>query len=207
MFLWVEACSTTIYIYNKSPHRVLGSKTLKEDFIGRNPDIGNLHIFGCLTYSHVPLEKKKKMEPTAEKGILVGYSETSKAYRIYISALRKTIVRRDVKFKEDRAFRRSHDSPPTETKEQEASKVEEGSTDLKSSDQEEQEAPSTQEATTTSGKKRPRWLQETLKDAEKHATPKGTFKERRPLQNYSSYMALMYNIIDSEPFIFEEASK
>jgi hypothetical protein len=115
MFLWVEACSTTIYIYKKSPHRVLGSKTLKEDFIGRNPDIRHLHIFGCLTYSHVPLEKKTKLEPTAEKGILVGYSETSKANWIYIRALRKTIVRRYVKLNEDRSFRRSHDLPPIET--------------------------------------------------------------------------------------------
>jgi hypothetical protein len=210
MFLWAEACNTTIYIQNRSPHRVLGSKTLEEAFIGRKPEIGHLRIFGCLTYSHVPSEKRTKLEPTAEKGILVGYSETSKAYRIYISALRKTVVRRDVKFEEDRAFRRSHDSPPTETEEQEALKVEERSTtqvsDPRSSDQD-QEAPSTQEATTTSGKKRPRWLQETLKDAEKHATPKGTFRESRPPHKYSSYMTLMCDIIDFEPSSFEEASE
>jgi hypothetical protein len=38
-------------------------------------------------------------------------------------ALRKTIVRWDVKFEEDRAFRRSHDSPSVETKDKEALKV------------------------------------------------------------------------------------
>jgi hypothetical protein len=70
-----------------------------------------------------------------------------------------------VKFEEDRAFRRSHDSPPAKTKEQEASKVEEISTNPRSSDQEEKDAPSTQEATTSSSKKRPRCLQQTLKDA------------------------------------------
>ena len=49
------------------------------------------------------------LEPTAEKGIFVGYSETSKAFRIYILAWRKVVVRRDVKFEEDRAFRRSRE--------------------------------------------------------------------------------------------------
>jgi hypothetical protein len=72
---------------------VLGSKTPEEDFTGRNPEIGHFHIFGFLTYSHVPLEKRKKLDPTANKGILVGYNETPKAYQIYIPALRKTIVR------------------------------------------------------------------------------------------------------------------
>lgn len=97
-------------------------------------------------------------------------------------------MRRDVKFEEDRAFRRSHDSPPAETEEYEALKVEERSTtqvsDSQSSDQEVQVAPSRKEATNISGKKRPRWLQETLKGAEKHAAPKATFKESRPPQRH-----------------------
>ena len=37
----------------------------------------------------------------------MGYSETSKAFLIYIPAQRRVVVRRVVKFEEDRAFRRS----------------------------------------------------------------------------------------------------
>jgi hypothetical protein len=40
----------------------------------------------------------------------VGYSETSKALCIYIHSLRKTILRRDVRFEEDGAFRKSRGS-------------------------------------------------------------------------------------------------
>jgi hypothetical protein len=150
----------------------------------------------------------RSWSPLQRKAYLLGTVRLQRPIRIYIPALRKTIVRRDVKFEEDRAFRRSHDSPPAETEEQEAPKVEERSTDPQSSDQEEQEAPSTQEATTTSGKKRPRWLQQTLKDAQEHVeAPKKTFRESRPPQKYSSYMALMCDIIDSEPSSFEEASE
>jgi hypothetical protein len=64
----------------------VGSRTPEEAFIGRRPDIGHLRMFGCLTYSHVPSEKRTKQEPTTEKGILVGYSETTKGYRIYLPA-------------------------------------------------------------------------------------------------------------------------
>jgi hypothetical protein len=53
------------------------------------------------------LRRGKSMEPMAERGIFVGYSETSKDFCIYLPSLRKTVLRRDVIFEEDRAFRKS----------------------------------------------------------------------------------------------------
>jgi hypothetical protein len=61
-------------------------------------------------FSHVPSERRTKLDPTTQQGILVGYSEVSKAYRIYIPPLRKVVVSRDVRFEEDRAFARSLES-------------------------------------------------------------------------------------------------
>ena len=49
------------------------------------------------------------MEPIAEKGIFMGYNDTSKAFRIYILALRRVVLRRDVKFEEEKAYRRSQE--------------------------------------------------------------------------------------------------
>ena len=109
LFLWAEACYTTIYLQNRSPHRAMGCKTPKELFTGKRPEIGHFRIFGCLAYSHVPSEKRTKLEPTAEKGIFVGYDETLKAFRIYLPSQRKVVVRRDVKFEEEKAFRKSID--------------------------------------------------------------------------------------------------
>ena len=60
-----------------------------------------------------------KLEPTAEKGIFVGYSEMTKVYWIYIPGQRKLVVRWDVRFKEDRAFRKS-----VELRDQESQAVE-----------------------------------------------------------------------------------
>jgi hypothetical protein len=84
--------------------------TPEEAFTSRRPDIEHIGIFGCLTYSHVPSERRTNLDPTAQHGILVGYSEVSKAYRIYIPPLRRVVVSRDVRFEEDRAFQRSLES-------------------------------------------------------------------------------------------------
>ena len=109
-FLWAEACSTAVYVQNRSPHRALGCKTPEEMFTGRKPEIGHFCIFGCLTYSHVPSKKRTKLEATGEKGIFVGYDETSKAFCIYLPAKRRVAVRREVRFEEERAFRKSLES-------------------------------------------------------------------------------------------------
>ena len=108
-FLWAEACSSAVYILNMSPHRALGCKTPKEMFTGKMPKIGHFRIFGCLTYSHVPSEKRTKLEATGERGIFVGYDETSKAFCIYLPAHKKVVVRREVGF-EEQSFKRSQDS-------------------------------------------------------------------------------------------------
>ena len=102
---------------NRGPHRALGCKTPEEMFTGKVSEIGHFSIFGCLTYSHVPSEKRTKLEATGERGIFVGYDETSKAFRIYLPTQRKVVVRRDVKFEEEKAFKRSLDS---EIKEQQS---------------------------------------------------------------------------------------
>ena len=61
-FLWAKACSTIVYFLNKSLHRALGSKTPEETFTGKVLEIDPFRIFGFLTYSHVPFEKRTKLE-------------------------------------------------------------------------------------------------------------------------------------------------
>ena len=82
-------------------------KTPEEAFTGKKPQIDHLRIFGCTTFSHVPKDLRRKLDPMAEKGIFVGYSESSKAYRIYLPSEMEVVVRRDVNFEEDQAFSRS----------------------------------------------------------------------------------------------------
>jgi len=80
--LWGEASITTIYIQNRSAHRTLNDMTLKETFTRKKPSFDHLRIFGCPIYIHIPKDKRKKLDLTSTKGIFVGYSISSKAYRV-----------------------------------------------------------------------------------------------------------------------------
>jgi hypothetical protein len=112
-FLWAKAYNTTIYIQNGSPHKVFGRNTPEEVFKGRRPKIGHFGIFGCLFYCHIPSEKRKKLEATTKKRIFIGYNENYKEYKVYIPSSRKTMVSMDVRFEEDRALRKAHDTNAT----------------------------------------------------------------------------------------------
>ena len=89
---WAEACNTAVYVQNCCPHRVLGMSTPEEAFYGKKPDISHLKIFGSPVYIHVMKDAKKKLEPTAQVGIFLGYTETPHNYHVYFPDSQKTVV-------------------------------------------------------------------------------------------------------------------
>jgi len=105
LHLWAEACNTTIYVQNHSLHRILEMKTLEEAYSSKRSDVGHFKIFGSLVYFHVTKDARKKLEPTTELGIFVGYTDTPHNYRVYMQTSRMTVVCRDVKFDEEKAMR------------------------------------------------------------------------------------------------------
>ena len=111
MHLWVEAARTTVYVQNRTPHRVLDNKTPKEAFSGKKPKGSHLRIFGCPVYIHIPKEKRTELNPSRRKGIFIGYSDTSKEYRIYFLGFKKIDIGRDVTFDEDSTCFRSRRTP------------------------------------------------------------------------------------------------
>jgi hypothetical protein len=94
-------------------------------------------------------------------------------------------VSRDVKFEEDLASRKSHETlPVTEDEEQEALKVESRSSATSSvgsqplGEEEERSAPS-------SSVRRPRWFMQTLRDAQEHVEAlRSTFRESNPPKKF-----------------------
>ena len=59
-----------------------------------------------------------------------------------------------------------------------------------------------------SGKRKPKWLQGTLREATSVAGPKRTVRESRPPDRFCSYMEMVANIVNSEPSSYkEEASQ
>jgi hypothetical protein len=222
MFLWAEASMTAAYVQNRNPHKILKNITPEEAFTGVKPEVGHFGIFGCLVYIHVPKEKRSKLEPSGRKGTFVGYNESSKEYRIYISGQRQIEVSRDVSFEEEVAFRksrRSHietdsereeemvSSPPhTPAVQRESDEPVETIEPVDPVDPTEPVHPIDVPRQITVGRKRPAWARQTLQEAEGHAGPRGTFRESKRPQRFSSYIAAMSHIIDYEPSSYEEAS-
>ena len=81
MHLWAEAARAAVYVHNCTPHSVLENNTPEEIFSGKKPEVSHLRIFGCPVYIHILKEKRTKLDPSGDKGIFVGYSEISKAYK------------------------------------------------------------------------------------------------------------------------------
>jgi hypothetical protein len=119
MHLWEEAAKTAMYVQNRSPHKVLENKTPKEMFSREKLKANHLRIFGCLVFVHVPKEKRTKLDPSRKNGIFVGYSDTLKAYRIYIYGHQKVEISQDVTFDESASFSKSKQDCEKEVHEEE----------------------------------------------------------------------------------------
>ena len=105
LHLWAEACNIAVYVHNRCPHRILGMSTPEEAYSGKKPDLSHLRIFGANVYMHVTKDARKKLELTAEVGIFVGYTDTPHNYHVYLPDSGKTVVRRDIKFQEEKAMK------------------------------------------------------------------------------------------------------
>ena len=76
----------------------------------------HIRIFGSVCYCHIHADTRKNLDLSGEKGLLVSCNETLKAYKVYIPTRKRIIVSKDVQFDEDRALRRSMDSPAQDSR-------------------------------------------------------------------------------------------
>jgi hypothetical protein len=192
-------------------------------FTGKKPEVSHLKIFGCLVFIHIPKEKRNKLEPSGKKGIFVGYSEVSKAFRIYILGHHHIEINRDVTFDEDATLNKSRKCQLEEVYEEEpviprvaesvrevpraAELVREVVTSpdeeiLEDHDVVEFHEPPQMKI---SHKIKPAWARELIQDGEKYGVPKGTTRHVKRPKPFSSYMDLMCDILEKEPTCFEES--
>jgi len=99
LYLWGEAVLAATYLYNRTPHSALNNKTPYELKYNSKPNISNIRVWGSITYYKNKGNNIKKLEPKANKGILIGYSQNQ--YRIWDFNLNKPIWSRDVKILEN----------------------------------------------------------------------------------------------------------
>ncbi|CAK9814706.1 Retrovirus-related Pol polyprotein from transposon TNT 1-94 [Anthophora quadrimaculata] len=101
MSLWAEAISTTAYIRNRCLTKKLNDVTPYEEWTGEKPYVGFLRIFGSKVIALEKGAKLNKFMPRGKEYILVGYSQESKAYRLWERGTKQIAKKRDVRFYED----------------------------------------------------------------------------------------------------------
>jgi hypothetical protein len=58
---------------------------------------------------------------------------------------------------------------------------------------------------TISHKRKPSWERELIQYGEKYGAPEGTMRQNKKPKPFSSYMALMCDLIEKEPTLFYES--
>jgi transposase InsO family protein len=95
-----EAVNTAVYIKSRCPTKALESKTPQETWTCKKPDVSHLKFFGCKTFTHIPDEKRSKLESKSMPCVFLGYCEGTKAYHLMCVETKRIIKSRDVVFLE-----------------------------------------------------------------------------------------------------------
>jgi hypothetical protein len=101
--LWGEAAYTACYLHNRTARyykeRIV---TPEEMWTGEKPDLAHLRVFGCVAYAQLAKEQRGKLDPTSMRGIFIGYTPTSRQYRIYNPEIKVVERYSSVAFNENR---------------------------------------------------------------------------------------------------------
>ena len=79
---WGEEVLCDVYIKNRCPSVALQKITPYEMWHDHLPAVKHFRIFGSTCYALIPEQKRHKLGARSRKCIFLGYSNTSKAYRL-----------------------------------------------------------------------------------------------------------------------------
>ncbi|KMQ84419.1 copia protein, partial [Lasius niger] len=105
---WAEAVNTACYVRNRCITKSLDGQVPYKLWKGKTPTVIYFKIFGSKVFVLDKNPQKGKFDSRSEEGIFVGYSNESKAYRVWLPKSHKLIVSRDVKFLNELAFDREY---------------------------------------------------------------------------------------------------
>ncbi|GAV90482.1 hypothetical protein CFOL_v3_33891, partial [Cephalotus follicularis] len=83
-YFWVESVNTACYVLNRITIRHILKKTPYELWRQRKPNISYFRAFGCKCFVHNNgKDNLGKFDAKTDECIFLGYSNSSKAYRIF----------------------------------------------------------------------------------------------------------------------------
>ena len=98
---WAEALATAVYVRNRVTSRAIEkNKTPHHLWRGIPPNLSHLRVFGSKCWYKIPPSRVKKLDERAREAVMIGYADSSKAYKLWDTEMNKVIVSRDVTFDE-----------------------------------------------------------------------------------------------------------
>jgi hypothetical protein len=120
---WADAVRTAVFVRNMVPHSSLPhNATPYERWHGEPPDYYMLKPFGCLVWTHVPKQVRRKQGKLGQSGTKVQamgadgcFIEhiSSTQYKVYSFTSRKYFVTDNLQFREDQFLESSRFDPPS----------------------------------------------------------------------------------------------
>nr|GEX65772.1 hypothetical protein [Tanacetum cinerariifolium] len=101
---WAEAVNTACYVQNRVLVNKSRNKTPYELFNGRTPAIGFLKLFGCYVMILNTLDNLGKIKEKGDEGYFIGYSMSSKEFRVFNKRTRRVEENLHVEFLENKAI-------------------------------------------------------------------------------------------------------
>ncbi|GFT14655.1 retrovirus-related Pol polyprotein from transposon TNT 1-94 [Trichonephila clavipes] len=98
---WGEALLCFTYAWNRICHKD-SNKAPFEKYSGRKPSVLHPKPFGCLAYAGVPKQIRKKFDMRAKMGIMMGYAQRTKGYRIWLIDENKLVETINARFDENK---------------------------------------------------------------------------------------------------------
>ena len=95
---WAEALNTANYIRNRCPSSSIKGEIPFNLWNEKMACVSHLQKFGSIAYMLNKQPQRGKFDPKSTKCIFIGYSDVSKAYRLWDPVKRKVVCSRDVKF-------------------------------------------------------------------------------------------------------------
>jgi hypothetical protein len=83
---------TAVYLLNRSPTKINEGRLPEDKFTRITPSLRHLRAFGCMAFVHIPERYRNKLESRSERGVFVGYDDSTKGYRVYLPHKKKVTV-------------------------------------------------------------------------------------------------------------------
>ena len=82
---WADVVNTAVYLINRGPSVPLNYGISEEAWTGKEVNLNHLLTFSCISYIHVELDHRNKLDPKSNRFIFIEYGGSEYDYQFWDS--------------------------------------------------------------------------------------------------------------------------